>query len=348
MMKVVNKAALVCKLVGYVLGAYVAFFSRNTKPRRLATDATEADPEKPKRNIVIVGAGFAGYYAARIISCDLPADSPFEVVVIEPNSHFNFTWGKVATISRDSVTLAGSGNVIPYEYLVKGVKLLQAMQQRIKASNKLVIVGGGAAGVEVATDAKSLYPNKTVTLVHSRSAVMHRFGTGLQTAGLKGLQDLGIEVILGDRLIAEDEAAGLATLKSGKTVEYDCIVHCTGQRPSSAIVSSIAKDVITEDGYVRTRPTLQIADDSLPNVFVCGDLAGHGEANPNARSAMRKAMICADNIVLATQGKALKHTYEPYWADAVIKLTLGMDRSVTHFGDGKTELAFYSKEKTLL
>ena len=75
---------------------------------------------------------------------------------------------------------------------------------------------------------------------------------------------------------------------------------------------------------MRTKPTLQIDDDSLPNVFVCGDLAGHGEKNPNARSAMRKAMIAADNVVLATQGKELKHTYAPFWADAVIKLTLGM------------------------
>lgn len=322
-MKVVHKAALVCKLVGYVLGAYIAFFSRNTKPRRLATEATEADPEKPKRNIVIVGAGFAGYYAARIISCDLPADSPFEVVVIEPNSHFNFTWvlprfcvveghedkafipygpylngararwvqGKVATIGRDSVTLAGSGDVIPYEYLViatgsgaddvlpsrvgetskvKGVKLLQAMQQRIKASNKLVIVGGGAAGVEVATDAKSLYPNKTVTLVHSRSAVMHRFGTGLQTAGLKGLQDLGIEVILGDRLIAEDEATGIATLKSGKTVEYDCIVRAVPlQAHPSPLPAGENVDSLTVPGSSgHNRYTAQGRGQVLPSLAV--------------------------------------------------------------------------------
>jgi len=281
-MKAINKAVLVCKLFGYILRVYVSFFTRNTKPHRLASDApsagADADVESktPKRNIVVVGAGFAGYHAARIIACDLQADSPFEVVVIEPNSHFNFTWvlprfcvvenhedkafipygpylngaratwvqGKVASVDKESVTL-GSGEVIPYEYLViatgsgaddslpsrvgetskiKGVKLMQAMQQRIKASKKLVVVGGGAAGVELATDAKSLYPEKSVTLIHSRSSVLHRFGPEMQAAGMKALTDLGVEVILNDRLIGQDEATGVATLKSGKTVEYDYVV----------------------------------------------------------------------------------------------------------------------------
>lgn len=281
-MKAINKAVLVCKLFGYVLRVYVSFFTRNTKPHRLARNVpstgadTDVESKTPKRNIVVVGAGFAGYHAARIIACDLPANSPFEVVVIEPNSHFNFTWvlprfcvvenheekafipygpylngaratwvqGKVASVDKESVTL-GSGEVIPYEYLViatgsgaddslpsrvgetskiKGVKLMQAMQQRIKASKKLVVVGGGATGVELATDAKSLYPEKSVTLIHSRSSVLHRFGPEMQAAGMKGLEDLGVEVILNDRLIGQDEATGVATLKSGKTVEYDYVV----------------------------------------------------------------------------------------------------------------------------
>jgi NADH dehydrogenase FAD-containing subunit len=99
-----------------------------------------------------------------------------------------------------------------------------------------------------------------------------------------------------------------------------------GQRPNSHIVANLAKDTITLEGHIRTKPTLQIDDDSLPNVYVCGDVAGHGERNPNARSAMRKAMIAADNVVRATRGEAPKYTYEPFWGDAYIKLTLGMVR----------------------
>ena len=44
------------------------------------------------RNIVIVGASYAGYHAARVLALSLPPQSDFRVVVVEPNSHFQFTW----------------------------------------------------------------------------------------------------------------------------------------------------------------------------------------------------------------------------------------------------------------
>ena len=268
------KAGFACRLFAKVLGVYWSFFFRNHKPRRLTAPEKTDKP----RNIVIVGASFAGYHAARIIALDLPPDSPYRVVVIEPNSHFNFTWvlprlcvvegghehkafipygphlggapvewvrDRVVEVGRESVRLGG-GEEIPYEFLilatgsgaadalpsrvgatdkVEGTRLLRGMQQKIKSAERLLFIGGGAVGVEIAADAKSLYPEKSVTLVHSRDGVMHRFGPELQAEALKGLQKLGVEVILSDRLAEEDEAKGVATLKSGKTVAYDCLVR---------------------------------------------------------------------------------------------------------------------------
>lgn len=67
--------------------------------------------------------------------------------------------------------------------------------------------------------------------------------------------------------------------------------------------ANVAKDATTPGGHIRTKPPLQIADGSLPDVFICGDVAGTGEQNPNARSAVRKAMVAADNVVLAAKGE---------------------------------------------
>lgn len=272
-MLVLKKAFMACRLFGNILGLYASFFLRNNKPRRLSAPESADKP----RNIVIVGANFAGYHAARIIAMDLPADSPYQVVVIEPNSHFNFTWvlprfcvaeghehkafipygphlggapakwirDHVAEVGRETVVL-GSGEEVPYEFLViatgcgagdglptrvgatekvEGTGLLKEIQRRVKSADRLLVIGGGAAGVELAADAKSLYPEKKITLVHSREAVMHRFGPELQAEASKSLADLGVEVILGDRLAAENDETGIATLKSGKTVEYDYIVR---------------------------------------------------------------------------------------------------------------------------
>lgn len=59
-------------------------------------------------------------------------------------------------------------------------------------------------------------------------------------------------------------------------------------------------------------------------MYACGDVAESGAPNPNARVAMRQAMIVAQNILQETRGEAPTHMYKTSWADGVIKLTLGL------------------------
>lgn len=242
-------------------------------------------------NIVIVGANFAGYQAARVLALNLPPNSRYRVVVVEPNSHFQFTWvlprycvakghehkafipygpnlagapegavhwvkDRVASLTKSHVKLQDSGEDIPYEYLIiatgsaveeglpsrtnateklESMKRLQAMQKSIEGAKKIVVVGGGAAGVEVATDAKSMYPDKTIVLVHSRKACMHRFGEGLQKAAREGFEKLGVEVILDERVVGEDKEAGTVTLRSGRVIECDLFVSISRADPRSIL-----------------------------------------------------------------------------------------------------------------
>ncbi|KAI1978380.1 hypothetical protein LOZ53_003184 [Ophidiomyces ophidiicola] len=62
---------------------------------------------------------------------------------------------------------------------------------------------------------------------------------------------------------------------------------------------------------------------------------------------MHQATVVGDNIIRAATGKEPNIIYRPHWADGLIKLTLGLTESVTHFGNGKTELLFSGKEKDL-
>ncbi|KAL7805435.1 FAD/NAD(P)-binding domain-containing protein [Trichoderma aethiopicum] len=399
-----EKTKLYTKIVGYALvflWTELRLAVRAAIVRKQALWSGSSTAEERTRNIVIVGASFAGYRAARIIARSLPPRSTYQVVVVEPNSHFQFTWvlprfcvvkghehkafipyggymagapensyrwvkDKVADIDRTTVKLQDNGEVIPYEFLViatgsgvrdglpsrvnatdklDGMKLLQGMQNRIEAAQTVVVVGGGAAGVEVATDAKALYPEKHIVLIHSRAAVMHRFGKGLQKAAREGLERLGVELVLQDRVVNEDATSGAVTLQSGRTIPCDFFINCTGQRPLSEVLSSLSPSSISSTGHIKIKPTLQIADESLPNVYACGDVADTNTPNPNARSAMRQATVVAENILLAVAGKAPRHIYDNAWADGAIKLTLGLDRSVSNIGDGTSEVLFATKEK---
>jgi NADH dehydrogenase FAD-containing subunit len=242
-----------------------------------STPAAERD-----RTIVIVGASFAGYHIARLLALGLSPRSRYRVIVIEPNSHFQFSWvlprycvatghehkafipygghirgapegsvrwirDRVLEATRTSVKLQESREEIPYDYLViatgsgvqhglpsrvndtdktSGMKRLQAMQASVKGAKTIVVVGGGAAGVELTADAKDLYPDKTIVLVHTRSALMHRFGKSLQDEALKSMEALGVEVILNTRVVHEDTDEGTVTLGSGRVVECDFFVSC--------------------------------------------------------------------------------------------------------------------------
>lgn len=101
-------------------------------------------------------------------------------------------------------------------------------------------------------------------------------------------------------------------------------VNAIGQQPSSQLISEFAPEAVAKTGRIKVKPTMQIDVDSLPNIYVCGDVAEAGVTNPNARAAMKQAIYAADNLVLALQGKKPTNIYQHYWADGVIKLTLGL------------------------
>lgn len=105
-------------------------------------------------------------------------------------------------------------------------------------------------------------------------------------------------------------------------------MNCTGQRPDSKLIAELSPSSISESSHILTKPTLQIQDDSLPNIYVCGDVSETNTTHPNTRSAMRQAMVCAFNVLAGIEGKKPKDVYEPHWLDGVIKLTLGLVRDL--------------------
>ena len=90
-------------------------------------------------------------------------------------------------------------------------------------------------GAELATDIKDYYPSKSVTLVHSRSRVMHKFHPQLHELISARAEELGIKVVLNERVkVPEDGFPVNGTefdvdLLSGSSLRADLVVrgfHC--------------------------------------------------------------------------------------------------------------------------
>ncbi|KAL2008372.1 hypothetical protein VTN00DRAFT_8354 [Thermoascus crustaceus] len=411
-------------LIGKVISViFSVSYTRLRLALRSLTHRLTYHPSSPSSsseplNIVIIGASFAGYHAARCLANSVP--SGHRVVVVERNSHFQFTWvfprfcvirgggherkafvpygpylggglergscvwvrGSVEKIEEEKndnqddddgkdeekggCLVLRSGEKIKYEYLVvatgsaaelpsrvgkedkaDGIRLFRDMQDRIEAAKDVVVLGGGPAGVELAADAKALYPGKNVTLLHSRTRLMNgSFGPKMHEVAVKELEKLGVDLVLGERAqlpAADTETLSEVVLDSGKRIPCDCLIKCIGQKPNSSLIAELSPSSITESGHIKVLPTLQIADEAHRNIYAIGDVADTGSIK-NGRAAIEQAQFVAENIVRAIKGKKPLE-YHPQWFEGFTELTLGLDKSVMYFNDGSAEIILPHRSK---
>lgn len=204
---------------------------------------------------------------------------------------------------------------------------------KVRKSSNIAVIGGGAVGVQMAIDIKELYPEKSVTLIHSRPTVMNRYHTDLSDLILAECKRLGIKTSLGSRVklpetgYPVDGSTFEIELQNGQAVTTDLAVICTGQTPQSGLVESLAPKCIDDGKFIRVRKTLQLDDERYPNIFAVGDVAATG-ANKAARPGFKQATLVAQNIQHLLHGESLDSydTSDP----AAIHLTLGIVRHSLH------------------
>ncbi|KAK2882505.1 hypothetical protein FQN49_000271 [Arthroderma sp. PD_2] len=219
---------------------------------------------------------------------------------------------------------------------------LQGVQEIIMASHKIAIVGGGAVGVELASDIKDFYPDKEVTLIHSRDRLLSHFGRRLGDYTLTALQDeLNIRVLLQERpeipAVGNMARSAKLTLSDGCVEEFDLIIGCTGQRPNSAILSSLLPSAISkESSRILVQPTLEIltasvsAPDMGTHIFALGDVADHPGPRM-ARAGWMQASVVVDNILAIIRREKPSQRYTPnVFLEGAIKLTLGKTHNVVY------------------
>lgn len=140
-----------------------------------------------------------------------------------------------------------------------GIEWMQRHHATISSASSVAIIGGGALGIQFATDIKSYWPSKSVTLIHSRQTLLPIYG-GLHDVVVKKFEELGVEYVLGERVVewpAEGEGKKRLKTAGGKVVEADVVLACTGQKPRVGLLKHLA-NVDPVSGRIRVLPSLQI------------------------------------------------------------------------------------------
>jgi NADH dehydrogenase FAD-containing subunit len=241
-----------------------------------------------------------------------------------------FVQGRLAEVlHRDRALLLEDGRTVRYDAVsfclgsetrgadgavpVKPVSNLEGVRKRLMAApgvaSRVVIVGGGAAGCEVAVNLAALSRDAglgvEVTVVEAAPDLLPASPNAARRIMRGHLGDLGVGVILGRRAVVVD---GGAVLEDGTEIRADLALAATGVAPPDVFArSGLATgddDALWVDRHLRS-PT-------EPRIFGGGDaVAFRGERLPQfGVYAVRQGPVLYRNLQAALRGEPLS-SYRP-------------------------------------
>ncbi|XP_056652506.1 ferroptosis suppressor protein 1 [Monodelphis domestica] len=199
--------------------------------------------------------------------------------------------------------------------LQEAVEAYEEMVRQVQNSQHVVVVGGGSAGVEMAAEVKTDYPEKKVTLIHSKTPLADpELLPCVRQEVKKILLEKGVELVLNERVsnleelpLNEYHDSIRVQTDKGTQLVANLVILCTGIKINSSAYSSALGDKMAGDGALMVNEHLQVQ--GFRNIYAIGDCA-HVKEPKMAYHAGLHANIAVTNIVNSMQQKPLK-TYTP-------------------------------------
>ena len=190
-----------------------------------------------------------------------------------------------------------------------------AIRAHLSAENRVVIIGGGFIGLELAASARKL--GATVTVVEAQPRILMR-GVPAEIAEIihKQHEAEGAKLLTGQGItaIADDGAEVRITLADGQEVAADLVVIGIGAIPVTALAAEAGLAI---DNGIAVDERLQTND---PDIFAAGDccsfpLAVYGGRRVRLeawRNAQEQGALAAKNMLGADEA----HAAVPwFWSD---------------------------------
>ena len=227
---------------------------------------------------------------ARVVRCADGSEHAYDVLSINT--------GPVADLSIPGVREHAMA-VRPLETFVEAWAIADRTL-RVAGHGRVVVIGGGAGGVELAMAIHHAFADLTrvsVALVSAADTLPGRTGPSLRRL----LRDAGIDFVHGHPVASI--AAGSMTLETGTVIDADAVLVATGAAAAGWIASSGL--AIDERGFLITDTSLRVRDQA--NVFAAGDCAtvqGHPRPKSGVHS-LRAGPLLSANLRRALTGRAL-------------------------------------------
>jgi NADH dehydrogenase FAD-containing subunit len=253
-----------------------------------------------------------------------------------------------AELTPDYLVLA-TGSTYPFpakthtDETAEAIRRYEASHDELEKAERVLIVGAGPTGLELAGEITDRWPEKAVTILEPEPDILAGpYRQDLRDEVRRQLRQRGVELLLGDPLVAEPAArpATVAPIAvetvSGRRVEADLWFRCHGLASVSDYLRGDLAEARLPDGSVEVNAELQVA--GQPKVFALGDVANADLKT--AGRAGRQAAVVAANVRALIEGGELE-PYEP--SPPAIVIPLGPSGGASEL-PGQDEIA--GEEKT--
>jgi len=179
-------------------------------------------------------------------------------------------------------------------------KNLRECYHNLKKAEKIVLVGGGLVGVELAAEIIEKYPLKKISIIQSSSNLITRNNPKSINYADKYLRKKGAKIIYGERVV-KHEGTNLIT-KSGKKIESDMVFLCTGIISNYKFMKNNFSKYLNKKNQIIANKFLQLPDHK--NIFIAGDVINILEEK-TAQTSEKHASIVVKNICNLEKEKKL-------------------------------------------
>ncbi|UUV33524.1 FAD-dependent oxidoreductase [Amycolatopsis roodepoortensis] len=255
---------------------------------------------------------------------------------------------RAVSVDQDGVTLASGERLTPdYVVLATGsaypfpAKIdfqdsasakakIRATREELAGAEKVLLLGAGPVGLELAGEIKAVWPEKAVTIVDPAKEILPGFPEDFRAEIRRQLDGLGVELLLGTSLteppVSEPGQAKTFTsgLTGGGEVTADLWFQCFGGAPHTAYLDGELAAARQANGQVEVTPELRLP--GQPGVFALGDITALPEGKL-AKVAGDHAEVVVANIRALVEGGELR-AHTP--GGPMISLPLGPSGGATY------------------
>ncbi|KAH7370189.1 hypothetical protein BKA65DRAFT_602676 [Rhexocercosporidium sp. MPI-PUGE-AT-0058] len=172
------------------------------------------------------------------------------------------------------------------------------------ATQGVVVIGGGAVGVEMAAEIKMVSPKQKVTLIHSRDKLLSSepLPDEFKDRSAEVLRESGVELIVRERVTENIEVESTdgspryrVTLSSGKQIFAGKVIFAVSN--SVPTTTFMPKSTLDADRFVKIHNTMNLHTDSPTSRshYAVGDIASWSGIK-RCGAAMAMGHVAAANI----------------------------------------------------